>query len=208
MHCTHCTQTRCYTEGQNCTNLSEQQSIDLYDAEERKLLEAAGSVEARHYMKMCRLEESAEFARQFGAKSVGLAFCIGLAEEAGLISAYFEQSFTVHSACCKVCGTGKDKLGLEQIKPGTAETMCNPKVQAAILAECGAELNFTIGLCVGHDMLFNAASTVPVSCLVVKDRLLTHNPLGAVYSRYWRRQLGINPEGRTERHALMPHRNG
>lgn len=194
MQCAHCRQTRCYTEGQNCTTLAEQQSIGLYDGEERKLLEAAGSVEARHYMKMCRLEESAEFARQFGANSVGLAFCIGLAEEAGLISAYFEKTFTVHSVCCKVCGTGKDKLGLEQIKPGTAEAMCNPKVQAAILAGCGAELNFTIGLCVGHDMLFNAASTVPVSCLVVKDRLLTHNPLGAVYSRYWRRKLGINPE--------------
>lgn len=175
--------------------MSEQQSIGLYTGHDRRIMDAAGCVEARHYMKMCRLEESAEFARLFGAKTVGLAYCIGLAQEARLISAYFEESFQVHSVCCKVCGTGKERLGLEQIKPGTAEAMCNPKVQAALLADCGAELNFTVGLCVGHDMLFNSASTVPVSCLVVKDRMLAHNPLGAVYSRYWRRRLGINPQG-------------
>ena len=28
-------------------------------------------------------------------------------------------------------------------------------------------------------------------CLVAKDRVLAHNPLGAVYSRYWRKKLGI-----------------
>jgi uncharacterized metal-binding protein len=194
MQCAHCKHSKCYTEGQNCTKLSEQQIVELYAGEDRRIMDAAASVEARNYMKMCRLEESAEFAKQFGAKTVGVAFCIGLAEEAKLISAYFEKSFKVHSVCCKVCGTGKDKLGLEQVKPGTAEAMCNPKAQAAILADCGTELNFTVGLCVGHDMLFSSASTVPVSCLVVKDRVLSHNPLGAVYSRYWRRKLGINPE--------------
>lgn len=194
MQCAHCKHNKCYTEGQNCTNISEQQSIGLYTGEDRRIMDAAACVEAHNYMKMCRLEECVEFAKQFGAKTVGLAFCIGLAQEAKLISAYFEKSFKVYSVCCKVCGAGKDKLGLEQIKPGTREVMCNPKVQAGILVDCGAELFFTVGLCVGHDMLFNFASTVPVSCLVVKDRLLSHNPLGAVYSRYWRRQLGINTE--------------
>ena len=197
MQCAHCKSSKCYTEGQNCTKVSERQTINLYTGDDRRIMEAAGSVEAGNYMKMCRLEESAEFVKQFGAKTVGLAFCIGLAEEAKLISAYFEKSFKVHSVCCKVCGTGKDKLGLDQIKPGTVESMCNPKAQAAILSDCGTELNFTVGLCVGHDMLFNSASTVPVSCLVVKDRLLSHNPLGAIYSRYLRRQLGINLEAPT-----------
>jgi len=191
MKCAHCKHSKCYADGQNCTRIPEQQSIELYAGDDRRIMDAAASVEACNYMKMCRLEESADFARRFGAKTIGLAFCIGLAEEARLISAYFEECFTVHSVCCKVCGVGKDKLGLEQVKPESFEAMCNPKAQAAILAECGAELNFTIGLCVGHDMLFNAASTVPVSSLVVKDRMLSHNPLGAVYSRYWRNKLGI-----------------
>lgn len=28
----------------------------------------------------------------------------------------------------------------------------------------------------------------------VKDRLLAHNPLGAIYSRYWKRKLDIMDE--------------
>ena len=35
----------------------------------------------------------------------------------------------------------------------------------------------------------------PVTTLVVKDRLLAHNPLGAIYSRYWKKKLGIMDEG-------------
>ena len=34
----------------------------------------------------------------------------------------------------------------------------------------------------------------PVTTLVAKDRLLAHNPLGAIYSRYWKRKLGIMDE--------------
>ena len=68
--------------------------------------------------------------------------------------------------------------------------MCNPKVQARLLNEGGTELNFIVGLCVGHDMLFTMESKVPVSSIITKDRVLANNPAGAVYSRYWRRKLG------------------
>ena len=51
------------------------------------------------------------------------------------------------------------------------------------------------GLCVGHDAIFNGSCPGPVTALVVKDRLLSHNPLGAIYSRYWKRKLGIMDEG-------------
>ena len=43
----------------------------------------------------------------------------------------------------------------------------------------------------GHDAIFAANCDGPVTTLVVKDRLLAHNPLGAIYSRYWKRKLGI-----------------
>ena len=72
--------------------------------------------------------------------------------------------------------------------------MCNPKVQARLLNEGGTELNFIVGLCVGHDMLFTMESKVPVSSIITKDRVLANNPAGAVYSRYWRRKLGILEE--------------
>ena len=95
----------------------------------------------------------------------------------------------------KVCSVDKDLLELEKIKPGQREAMCNPKVQARLLNEGGTELNFIVGLCVGHDMLFTMESKVPVSSIITKDRVLANNPAGAVYSRYWRRKLGILEEG-------------
>ena len=47
----------------------------------------------------------------------------------------------------------------------------------------------------GHDAIFNMNAEGPVTNLVVKDRLLAHNPLGAIYSRYWKRKLGIMDDG-------------
>jgi uncharacterized metal-binding protein len=34
-----------------------------------------------------------------------------------------------------------------------------------------------MGLCLGHDMIFNASSKAPVTPLLVKDRKLKHNTL-------------------------------
>ena len=195
MKCAQCGHKNCYKIGQNCLGWSVDDVKEQYQGRELEMMQAAACTEGRYYLKLTRLEESVEFAKLLGTKKIGLAFCIGLAEEAKLIEAYFAKFFEVHSVCCKVCAIEKDKLGLEPIKDGAKEVMCNPKVQAAILNKEATELNFTVGLCVGHDMLFTSASAAPVSCLVAKDRVMAHNPLGAVYSRYWRRKLDILPEG-------------
>jgi uncharacterized metal-binding protein len=39
-----------------------------------------------------------------------------------------------------------------------------------------------MGLCVGHDSLFSRHSEAPVTTLVVKDRVLGHNPVAALYT--------------------------
>jgi len=59
--------------------------------------------------------------------------------------------------------------------------MCNPITQAEFLNKEKTDLNIVIGLCVGHDSLFMKYSEAPVTVLAVKDRVLAHNPLGAVY---------------------------
>ena len=59
--------------------------------------------------------------------------------------------------------------------------MCTPVGQARALARAGTELNLLLGLCVGHDSLFMKHSVAPVTVLAVKDRVLGHNPLAAVY---------------------------
>lgn len=48
-----------------------------------------------------------------------------------------------------------------------------------------------IGLCVGHDALFARACNGPVTTLVVKDRVLAHNPISVAYSGYWKKKLKL-----------------
>ncbi len=191
MQCALCKQKNCYT-GQNCPGLQPAEIEAAYDTIDRQLMTAAAKIEGRYYMQLSRLEESVKFAQEMGCTSIGVAFCIGLATEAKYIVQYFQKFFTVHSVCCKVCGFDKHQLDLEQIKADRYEAMCNPAIQAKILNDAKTELNFAVGLCVGHDMIFNRHSTAPVSTLVAKDRLLAHNPLGAIYAGYWRnKRLGL-----------------
>ena len=59
--------------------------------------------------------------------------------------------------------------------------MCNPIAQAKLLNEQQTEFNIEIGLCVGHDTLFLRHSKVPTTVMIVKDRVLQHNPVAALY---------------------------
>ena len=43
------------------------------------------------------------------------------------------------------------------------------------------ELNVMMGLCMGHDILFLKHSKAPTTTLVVKDRILCHNTVVAIY---------------------------
>lgn len=122
-----------------------------------------------------------------GCKRIGLAFCIGLAEEAKVINEILSKHFEVASVCCKLCGLPKEDFGLEKIKSGDDEVMCNPAGQADVLNEAQTELNVICGLCVGHDAIFSQVSKAPVTTLIVKDRILAHNPVAALYCRYIRK---------------------
>ena len=196
-NCANCPTHACYTKGVNCTGVPEEEVRKAYTEEERKIMDAAAYVEGTYYSNITRLQEIAEFARKMGYRKLGLAFCIGLNEEARYISRYYEnQGFEVYSVCCKNCSFAKKEFTLKQVKPELEhEAMCNPKFQARFLEEQGTELYIVCGLCVGHDSIFIANCHGPVTYLAVKDRLLAHNPLGAIYSRYWKRKLGIMEPG-------------
>ena len=53
------------------------------------------------------------------------------------------------------------------------------------------DFNVVIGLCVGHDSLFYKHSEAPVTTLIAKDRVLAHNPVGALYqcNAYYAKKL-------------------
>lgn len=194
MHCAKCALKKCYIEGKNCTDMDTATVEGVYGNKQLAIMKAAACTEANAYNRLTRLEETVEFCNGMGYKKLGLAFCIGLAEEAKLIECYLSKFFQVSSVCCKICGVAKADFELDQIKPKARETMCNPMIQATILNKSEVEFSITVGLCVGHDALFTQACEMPVFCMVAKDRVLGHNPLGAVYSRYWRKKLGIQPE--------------
>jgi len=142
-----------------------------------------------------RLEETAIFAERMGYRRVGLAFCIGLRREASTIARVLEaRGLEVVGACCKMGGLPKEEMGLleeEKVHPFRFEACCNPVGQAQFLKREGTELNIMVGLCVGHDALFLSHSAAPVTCLIVKDRVLGHNPAAAVYTceSYYRERL-------------------
>jgi uncharacterized metal-binding protein len=97
------------------------------DARIARLHRAASAIEARHYCREPRIREVMLFARELGIHRLGLAFCIGLAEEAQVIADILGQEFEIVSVCCKYCGIDKASLGLEQIDPvRERETTCNP----------------------------------------------------------------------------------
>ncbi len=162
------------------------------DSEINNLILNSTRTESAGYGIWNRLEEIMQFCKRSGFRTLGLAFCTGLFSEASVVKEIFSScNFQVYSVACKNGGISKNRLGLEEqekVRPGKFEAICNPVAQAEILNELKTELNVVLGLCVGHDSLFFKYSRVPVTVLAVKDRVLAHNPLGAVYGRRYQRE--------------------
>lgn len=146
---------------------------------------ASSSIEAAGYCQWPRLRETIEFCKSMEYRRIGIAFCKGLKKEARIVSDLFrEHHFEVVSVICKAGGIPKEAVGIPEenkIHPHEFEAMCNPIAQAHFLNEQKTEFNIAVGLCVGHDSLFYKYSDAPVTTLVAKDRVLAHNPCGAIY---------------------------
>ena len=161
----------------------------------REVAHASALVESEGYCKWTRVEEIVALAKKLGFKRLGIATCISFVDLARTLSAILEShGFEVASAACKTGGVPKEALGVrdaEKIRPGTYESMCNPVAQAELLNHAGSEFNIVLGLCVGHDSLFFRHSKGLATTLVAKDRVLAHNPVGALqladtyYQRVW-----------------------
>lgn len=181
-----------------------------------RIVAESARTEAAGYCELTRVEEIMDFARRMGWTRLGIAHCIALAHEAKLARDIFVAGgFEVVTVCCKVGSIPKESLGLtddEKVHPGGFEATCNPVAQAKILADAGAQLNVMIGLCVGHDSMFFMHSTVPVTVLVVKDRVMGHNPVAVLYTShsYYRRLTtstagpGVTSDGSAEPTPAAP----
>lgn len=140
-----------------------------------------------------RIQETIEFAHKMGYKRLGIAFCVGLRNEAKIVSEILRaQGFEMASVICKAGRTPKESLGIQEeqkVDPEGPEAMCSPITQAKILNATHTEFNILLGLCVGHDSLFMRYSDALCTVLVAKDRVTGHSPLAAIhlYKSYYRK---------------------
>jgi len=147
--------------------MEENEHVKLYSDEDKHILKIA---EDSLDSKLDRIEEIIEYAHEAGLKKIGIANCTIFNKEALLLSEILtENGFTVESVNCKY-----GKVPFADLVEGYKGVSCNPAGQAKYLEERGTELNIMMGLCLGHDMIFNAKSAAPVTPLVVKDRVLRH----------------------------------
>lgn len=135
-----------------------------------------------------RISEIMAFATEMGWHKIGVAFCLAARDEALRLTKVLEaRGFEVHSVICRNFGITKGEIGIpkEDCLKSDAETVCNPLYQAELLNDAGTELNIVLGLCVGHDMLFNKHSHAYCTTLMVKDRMTANNPVGPLYSNFF-----------------------
>jgi len=172
-----------YTEEIEATKVAyaKPENVDLY--------KAACVVGAVNDGYRPRIEEALDFAIQMGFSKVGFTACTALSSELAIITKLFTQSgLEVVAAGCAIGRVSAEDRGLPELGK-YLNSGCNPLAQAEILNKSGTHLNYILGLCMGHDILFTQQSNAPVSTLIVKDRLLGNNPAAALYAYHARRSL-------------------
>jgi len=143
---------------------------ELYDMNDRQILKTA---EDSLNPKTDRVQEIIEYAREAGIGKIGIANCITFNREADQLEKLLIGSgFEVAKVNCKY-----GRVSFNDLVPGYRGVSCNPAGQAKYLEDNETQLNIMMGLCLGHDMIFNAKSKAPVTPLIVKDRKLKHHSL-------------------------------
>lgn len=154
-------------------NEEQQRCLDSYNESDLHLMALADAAKGKG---LNRIEEIVRFARAAGYTRLGIAHCVAV-KDAGmrLEEMLVQAGFEITRIDCKVC-----KLPATAVTASGRGIACNPIGQAQRLAEADTQLNISMGLCLGHDLLFHKHSQAPVTNLIVKDRTNGHHPLLAL----------------------------
>jgi uncharacterized metal-binding protein len=180
-----------------------------YNEEDLKIARISAVVESEAYLRepwglkpyYTRVLEIIHFAKKMGYQKIGIASCFSCAWDASvLVNIFINRGFDVLARFCKVHQVQNTKfLGLkdeETLVPGGYQSMCNPIAQVDTLRDSGCEFIVTFGMCTGHDALAGKYSSVPITLLGVKDRVLAHNPIIALtspWNQYYRKLTREEP---------------
>lgn len=177
----------CLTEHVDQELLDKVVQIYKEDEEQGEIARVSAGIEGEFYGKLTRVEETIEFIKRMGYKKIGIASCVGLMNETRIFAKILKANkINYYTAGCKLGAIDKTEIGIpneKKLNRGCGHgSMCNPIMQAKVLAAQGTDFNIVIGLCVGHDTLFLRHSEAPTTVMIVKDRVLGHNPVAALYT--------------------------
>lgn len=134
---------------------------ELYDDKSIEIMQAYDDIPD---MSMNRISVIKELAKKTGVKSIGIAHCFMFKSETQAISKYLSKDFKVYTVDCKYGSLRRDEL----LGKGSG-VLCNPVGQADYLNSKECDLNISLALCVGHDMIFSKNSEAFVTTLFSKD---------------------------------------
>jgi uncharacterized metal-binding protein len=198
--CSSCTTEECrnnYPEGipawcaaTRFRDILERTKMEYSAPDNVDIYRSAAKIVSSNYGRWPRIQEAIEFARELRLKKIGLASCVSLLSELRLVAQLFTNAgFDVISSTCQIGRVSPEDRGIKVDTSDLRGLNCNPIAQAEICNDAGTQLNFILGLCLGHDILFMRKSKAPVSVLIVKDRVTGHNPAAALYTDHLRRSL-------------------
>jgi len=165
-------------------------STKEYTEPESLALYKAASMVGQHNGGMTpRIKEALLLCQELQLSKIGFGACTAMEWEFGYIKKLFaEAGFKVFAASCQIGRVSAEYRGVPEVNE-CIRSACNPIGQAKVLNSIGTELNFILGLCMGHDILFTKYSEAPVSTLIVKDRVTGNNPAAALYGYHRRKDL-------------------
>jgi uncharacterized metal-binding protein len=189
--CLRCDEKAC-RRGDPCPVLDRSILVEP-SAEVNQLLDTSMDIAFEEERRLCRLAELVYFCLGMGYQRLGVAYCVDLEEAADILTGLLRRFFQVVPVCCKVGGLRVNDTAMDLGNPTNEEPAkaiaCNPLGQAAILNDAGTDFNVLVGLCIGVDSVFSKASEAPVTMIFVKDKSLANNPIGAIYSEHYLREI-------------------
>ena len=181
MDCIKCNTKSCRTtEPCQAQKFDAEELILTYHLRENmKIVQAAAQlVDNGRAGTLSRLQEVIEFSKSMNFQRIGIAYCYGMEIDAALVTTIFRESgFKVYPVSCT---TGGFKQSIVNATSKIEKVSCNPLAQARQLNHESVDFTITVGLCLGHDILFNKHIKSYTSTLLIKDRVHNHNPIDAI----------------------------
>ena len=178
MNCTACKNKGC-RHFEPCNDFSEKYIEEYHKEDIEKITNSASKlVDNKRAGSLSRLEEIVEYLKEMNIEKIGIAYCYGLESFAEKFTQYMKKNnIKVNAVSCTVDSVSETQLDNKKTKEVVS---CNPIGQAKRLNESDVKLVVSIGLCLGHDIIFNKYLEKDHTVFAVKDRVFKHNPLKAL----------------------------